>query len=91
MKEARDIQEDEIDLIELAKVIWSKRWFIAKVTGVFLILGLVIAFTSPKEYQTSMTLIPEAASAEGGLGGSLGGLAALAGVNLGDAGASASY
>ncbi len=83
---SRIAQADEIDLVELAKVIWSRRWFIAKVTGVFFLLGLVIAFTSPKEYKSSTTLIPEAAGAEGGLSGSLGGLAALAGVNLGDAG-----
>ncbi len=77
------IKDDEIDLIELIKVIWSKRWFIAKVTSVFVALGLVIAFTSPEEYTTSSTLIPEAAGEEGNLGGSLGGLASLAGVDLG--------
>ncbi|MEP0366645.1 MAG: Wzz/FepE/Etk N-terminal domain-containing protein [Cyclobacteriaceae bacterium] len=77
------IKEDEIDLIELVKVIWSKRWFIAKVTGVFMALGLLIAFTSPKEYETSCTLIPEAIGQETKLGGSLGGLASLAGIDLG--------
>ncbi|MFT7156556.1 MAG: hypothetical protein ACI8Q1_001571 [Parvicella sp.] len=82
-KNSLEAHNDEIDLIELVKVIWSKRLFISKVAGIFLIFGLVIAFTSPKEYETSCTLIPEAMNAEGKLGGSLGGLAALAGVDLG--------
>ena len=83
MDQKDTIKEDEIDLIELVKVVWSRRWFIAKVTGVFVALGLLIAFTSPKEYETSCTLIPEAMGGDGNLGGSLGGLASLAGINLG--------
>ncbi|MEP4535153.1 MAG: Wzz/FepE/Etk N-terminal domain-containing protein [Cyclobacteriaceae bacterium] len=77
------IKEDEIDLIELVKVIWSKRWFIGKVTSVFMALGLLIAFTSPKEYETSCILIPEAMDGGGGSLGSLGGLASLAGIDVG--------
>lgn len=77
------IKEDEIDLVELAKVIWHKRIFILKVSGIFLALGLLIALTSPKEYATSCILIPEAIDSEGKLGGSLGGLASLAGIDLG--------
>lgn len=83
MKLEKAIAKDEIDLTELVKTIWSKRMFIAKVTSVFIIMGLVIAFTSPKEYTTSCILIPEAMGAEGKLGGSLGGLASLAGIDLG--------
>jgi hypothetical protein len=83
MVDNKENVQDEIDLVELAKIIWSRRWFIGKVTGIFIILGLMIAFTSPEEYETSSTLIPELAGEEGKLGGSLGGLASLAGVDLG--------
>lgn len=76
-------KEDEIDLIELVTIIWSKRLFITKVTSAFIVLGLTIGLTSPKEYSTSCTLIPEAMEGGSGLSGSLGGLAALAGVDLG--------
>jgi len=76
-------KEVEIDLIELAKLIWLRRRFIVKVTSVFIIMGFIIAFTSPEEYETSCTLIPEAINEQGKLGGSLGGLASLAGVDLG--------
>ncbi|SMD34322.1 G-rich domain on putative tyrosine kinase [Reichenbachiella faecimaris] len=77
------VQDDEIDLVELAKTIWSGRKFIAKVTGVFIILGLVIAFTSPVEYEASCKLLPE--STEGSMPnlGGLGGLAGLAGIDIG--------
>lgn len=76
------IQEDEIDLLELARTIWGRREFIAKVTGVFLALGILIAVTSKVEYKSSCRLMPE--NQEGmkaGLGG-LGDLAGLAGINL---------
>lgn len=84
----KTVREDEIDLIELAKVVWSRRLFIAKVTGVFVFLGLVIAFTAPDEYETSCILIPEAMEGSSAVGGRLGGLASLAGIDLGGGGTS---
>lgn len=79
----RVIQEDEIDLVELAKIIWSKRIFILKVTAVFVVLGLLIAFTSKVEYEASCKLMPESQEgARNNLGG-LSGLAGLAGIDLG--------
>ncbi|WP_456460284.1 Wzz/FepE/Etk N-terminal domain-containing protein [Reichenbachiella sp.] len=81
-KEHRVIQEDEIDLIELAKTIWAGRKFIAKVTGVFVLIGLVIAFTSPVEYEASCKLLPESQEAQMPNMGGLAGLAGLAGVDL---------
>ncbi len=77
------IKDDEIDLIEVAKTIWAGRKLILKVTAVFFIIGLVIAFGSKVEYEASCTLLPE--SQEGmkpNLGGGLGSLAGLAGINL---------
>ncbi len=76
------IKDDEIDLIEVAKTIWAGRKLILKVTGVFLIIGLMIAFGSKVEYEASCKLMPE--NQEGiksNLGG-LGSLAGLAGINI---------
>lgn len=78
-------QEDEIDLIELGRTIWAGRKFIAKVTGVFAIIGLVIAFTSPVEYEASCKLLPESQENQMPNLGGLAGLAGLAGVDLGSA------
>lgn len=82
-EEKKIIQDDEIDLVELAKTIWAGRLFIAKVTGVFIIMGLVIAFTSPVEYEASTKLLPESSEGSSPKLSGLGGLAGLAGINLG--------
>ncbi len=79
---ARKVEEDEIDLIELSRVVWSKRKFILKVTSGFFILGIIIAFTSKVEYEATCKLLPE--SQEGSIPdfGGLSGLAGLAGLDL---------
>jgi len=75
-------QEDEIDLIQLAKTLWADRRIVIRTTLIFMVLGLFIAMFSAKEYAASTTMVPQ--SSEGGskLGGGLGGLAAMAGINL---------
>ena len=62
--------------------LWEKKWFIIKVTCVFAVLGVLVAIFTPKEYTASCVVVPET---KGGAfsGGSLGGLAAMAGINLG--------
>lgn len=79
-------EEKEIDLIELGKKLWDKRKFILKVSGVGLLIGIIIAFSIPKEYSTTVILAPE--SKEGGSLGNAGALAAMAGINLGGTSAS---
>lgn len=76
------IQDDEIDLLELAKTIWKGRKLILKVTGVFLLLGLFIAFGSKVEYEASCKLMPESQEGMKPNMGGLGSLAGLAGINL---------
>lgn len=73
-------EEQEIDLIELAKEIWGKRKFLLKICGVAIVIALVVAFSIPKEYTTTATLAPEAQ--ETNKMGNLSGLAAMAGINL---------
>ena len=51
--------EDEIDLLELAKTIWNKRMFILKIVGIGAFLGVIIALLSPTEYKSTSTLMPE--------------------------------
>ena len=82
MKKTQEIKEGEIDLIELARLIWSRKSFILKATTAFFVLGIVIAFTSKVEYEASCKLLPESQERmEGDLNG-LGGLAGLAGIKL---------
>ncbi|MDQ2179827.1 Wzz/FepE/Etk N-terminal domain-containing protein [Marinifilum sp. D714] len=92
MQEQKNITQadDEIDLIQLAKTLWEGRKTVIKTTIIFMVIGLFVAIFSEKEYTASCTMVPQ--SAEGGskLGGSLGGLAAMAGINLGSIGGGAS-
>ena len=51
--------EQEIDLIELAQKIWAERRLMLKVCGIAAIVAIVVAFSIPKEYATTVTLAPE--------------------------------
>ena len=51
--------EDEIDLLELAKTIWNERMFIIKVVALGGLVGILAALLSPKEYKSTATLMPE--------------------------------
>lgn len=73
--------EQEIDLVELAKKLWDKRLFLLKCCGVAVVAGLVVAFSIPKEYSTTVKLAPESTDPSRKMG-NLGGLAAMAGINL---------
>ena len=74
-------QDDEIDLLELAKTLWSGRRTIIKYTIIFACIGLFIAIFTPKEFTAKTIMVPQTSG--GKVGGSLGGLAAMAGINLG--------
>lgn len=76
-------QDQEIDLVELALKLWKERTFILKACGVGGVIGLIIAFSIPKEYKTVVKLSPE--NTEKNNVGQLSGLAAMAGINLGGA------
>lgn len=73
-------QEEEIDLLELALKVWAERKWILKCCGYAVIVGLVIAFSIPKEYTATATIAPELS--DGKSGGGLSSLAAMAGFNI---------
>ncbi|CAK7004873.1 MAG: hypothetical protein PARBA_00189 [Parabacteroides sp.] len=73
--------EHEIDLIKLFQTLWRKWRFLLKCVGFAVFVGLIIAFSLPKEYETKVKLAPESSDLSKGMG-SLGGLAAMAGINL---------
>ncbi len=76
-------QEDEINLIELAYKLWSKRKFIMLVVGIAFFIGLLVAVFSAKEYTARILVVPQSKSAGAG---NVGALAALAGVNISSGG-----
>ncbi|CCN80344.1 OtnB protein [Vibrio nigripulchritudo SFn27] len=79
-------EDDEIDLRELFKALWKGKWIIIVTTFVFAIVSVLYALSLPNIYKADALLAPEESSNGGGLSkmaGQLGGLAALAGVNIG--------
>ncbi len=77
-------EDDEIDLIALAKTGWEGRKTVIKTVVVFMAIGLFIAIFTPKEFTASTTMVPASDSKK--IGGNLSGLASLAGINLGSMG-----
>lgn len=78
--------DDEIDLRELFKALWQGKWIIIAVTFVFAVGSVLFALSQPNIYKADTLLAPAESSGSGGLAkmaGQLGGLATLAGVNLG--------
>ncbi|WP_233890365.1 Wzz/FepE/Etk N-terminal domain-containing protein [Tenacibaculum piscium] len=73
--------EGEIDLLTILKILKKGKKTIIRFTVIFALIGLFIAIFSPKEYTASTILVPQLS--KGKVSGNLGGLAALAGINLG--------
>lgn len=70
-------EELEIDLMEYARKLWDARKLLLKVAGIAAIVGVVIAFTTPKQYTVNVTLAPEMGKSGGS---SLSGIASMLGV-----------
>lgn len=73
---------EEIDLVEIIRKLWRNRKLIIRVTLIFMVLGVLVALFSSKVYTAGCTMVPQ--STDKKMGGSLSGLAAMAGINLGD-------
>ena len=72
----------KIDLIVWAKRLWKDRKRSFKIISVFIILGFFTAVFSPRVYTAKSVFIPQSGDANKS-SNSLGGLASLAGINLG--------
>jgi len=79
------IEEDEIDLRELFATIMKGKKIIAALVVVITTLTLIYALSLPNSYKSEAVLIPTAEDSGSSLG-SLGGLAAMAGVSIGGGG-----
>jgi len=75
------IGDDEIDLRELFRTLWTGRWTIALVTAAFVALAVIYLHVATYRYTAELVLTPTQSSNTSRLGG-LGGLASLAGVSL---------
>jgi uncharacterized protein involved in exopolysaccharide biosynthesis len=81
----------EINLRQLFALVWAGRWTVVGVTAAVTALAALASFIVPKRYEATVLLSPVATSAAGGglsglnsLAPQLSGLAALAGISIGE-------
>ena len=77
--------DDQVDLKELFGVLWVGRKKIIAITALFAFISVLFALSLPNQYKATALLAPaqSESSVLSGAMGQLGGLASLAGVNIG--------
>jgi len=88
-EQVENTNDDEIDLAELWRVIWAGKILIVAVSFFFVVGSVAYALSKPDIYKASVLLAPTTSEGGGslaGLSGQFGGLASLAGINLGGSG-----
>ncbi|MDE6448409.1 MAG: chain-length determining protein [Muribaculaceae bacterium] len=92
LKDIRDNNDDEgtIDLLEIASNLWDHRRKLIKWSICGAVIGLIVAFSIPREYTTSVKLAPEVNDNKA-TGGSMAALASMAGMATFSGGADAVY
>jgi uncharacterized protein involved in exopolysaccharide biosynthesis len=81
--------DDEIDLAELWRAIWSGKITVLAISFIFAVASIAFALSKPDVYKASVLLSPASTEGGGGMGalaGQFGGLANLAGISLGGGG-----
>lgn len=78
MENIQQQEEQSLDIMALIKRLWSKLVLIARVTLIFMALGLLAALFSQKVFTASTTFVPQTQKSSS----SVSSLAALAGINL---------
>ena len=80
-------RQNEFDLRELFSAIWQGKWLIIAITTVFAVGAVIFALTHPNIYTPEALLAPaesgNGANGLAALAGQFGGLASMAGINLG--------
>lgn len=80
---------DEIDLKQVLAIVWRGKWFIAATTAICSIVALSVAMWLPNQYIATAIMTSASNSSSSSLSrlaGQFGGLASLAGINIGGEG-----
>tara|TARA_R110002110_G_scaffold2830_1_gene14148 strand:+ start:78551 stop:79525 length:975 start_codon:yes stop_codon:yes gene_type:complete len=83
------VYDNEIDLLELWSILWQGKWIISVMTLFFAVASVIYALSLPDIYRSEVLLSPaeQENSSNVSLSGQLGGLASLAGINIGESSA----
>lgn len=77
---------DKVDIIGLLLALWHRRWLLVIITSAFVLLAIVYLQTAKYQYLVQLQVTPSQGAASQAMSsrlGGLGGLAAMAGINLG--------
>ncbi len=77
------VSDDKISLRQVWRIIWRGKGTVIAATTIFALGSLAYALLAKEIYRAEVLLAPAAEQSTLGIGGQLGGLAALTGVNLG--------
>ncbi len=81
MTEEKPVDNDEISLIDLAAVIWRRKWLVITVIVLAALMSVVYALLQPNMYTATSTILPISGSSSSLLS-QYAGLAAMAGVSV---------
>lgn len=73
---------NEIELIDLIKLIWRGRLTILRITILFVILSFIIAFTTQKQFTVEVRLLPELRDSRGSASQMLRQISGLSGLSI---------
>ncbi len=82
MDNTRNIRR-EVDIVEIILLLWSKRKRFIINCFIGGVLSIIVAFSIPKQYTSTVVLAPEFSSGASLSSGGIGALASMAGLNLG--------
>lgn len=74
-------EEKEIDILELVRILWNKRWTVIIVTAVFGVLGVLAALAMDRKYESTLVFVPQVNRS---INSRISSIASLAGVDLED-------
>lgn len=90
IEKSKEVTNDaEVEMIFILKLVWLNRKVIIRNLFLFSIVGLSLSFLSRNIYTSSIVVKPIIVDTKAGLSGGLGGLAAMAGLDLSGVGSSA--
>ncbi|ATC85273.1 Wzz/FepE/Etk N-terminal domain-containing protein [Pseudoalteromonas arctica] len=81
------VSSDVLELGELIIILWRCKWFIAILSAAFLLLSIFYAINQPNIYRSEALIIPTEQEKSSSLTSQFGGIASLAGINVGSANA----
>lgn len=90
--EKKYYDEDEIDILELFKILWDKKRIIIATGIIFTLISICYALLSERYYLAETTLlVGDEGNSKSSMLGNLGGLASMAGVDLSESGTDKDY